>query len=331
MCANDSTPLPLAPQGLTALAQEFYERRQEFGLTDSEIDGGVSVRRWPSIGPPTSEIEGRGDGQASLQEIFQAAFRRLEEISSRSSLISHSLRSFSSLSPWLLDDGDPGTREDAEVRGRIDTIARQARERSTPLETTQYLLNSLGLSSIQGGLAVHYNPDRTQWRRNGVEAVQDGLGDCNALSFLLYALALRAGLNPVFIRVAGRRDPANETVEEMFHIAVAVRTDPSHPNRLIPVDPSTGTFIDKTYQWYPISQLEMAALHLRNVALYNFTDVSVQETLLLSALVMAPRDFEIQWDVARFYFNKKGDSNQARQHLREAERLNPRLRTVWEE
>jgi hypothetical protein len=252
------------------------------------------------------------------------------------------------LPPWLIDDADAATTADREARAAIDAAVGRAREASgragfaadTPqgrADIAHLLEALLHHPRAEGGLGMRYEflSDRSHWRSDAVQAYEQGVGDCNALSSLYFAMAERAGLNPQFIRISGRRITATGTMEELFHVGVGVVTDPSHPETLTPIDPSAEILIDDRYEWFPITEAEMAAYHLRNVALRNApagadesSVLSAQEYILGQAVSLAP-NFEVMMDAAWFYRNRLHQEERAAP-LEEAARLmNPSLQAVW--
>lgn len=252
------------------------------------------------------------------------------------------------LPPWLIDDTDAATTADRELRQLIDAVVALARQavsdRGLSLASPEGR-TALGLElqerihrpRAEGGLGLYYDyvADRTHWRPDAVQAFTRGSGDCNALSFLHFAMAERAGLNPRFIRISGMRNATSGAVEEVFHIGVGLAADPSHPETLTPFDPSARHTIDADWEWFPVTELEMAAFHLRNVALRNVpageeehTALAEQERLFGLAIALTP-NFEVTLDAAWFYQNRRHDEERAAQLRRTALLLNPSLRSIW--
>ena|SRR5579885_2444358 len=335
-------------QTLSRILRTDFERSG----TLEGVDRGVPARHWPDRGPPELQVEGQGDGVQDTAEILQEAFQRLETVaygradfaseigatSNEPSFYRLFQRNAGSLPPWLLDDGNPSTSADADLRRRIDRIAqgtlRSARSRS---ELTDLLLVSLSDPLDRGGLGVQYDDAQAFWARDGISTFQAGRGACHGIAFLFYALAKRAGLHPSFIRICGQRNTRTGAMKEIFHIGVAVSLDPSHPDQLTPLDPSLGRRLDaRNFQWYRISSIEMAAYQLRNTAFYdvpaNLTaaeTLSWQENLLRQALTLAPRDFEILQDMAWFYRSRRHDPANSEAYRQRALAVNPRATTIW--
>jgi len=252
------------------------------------------------------------------------------------------------LPPWLIDDTDSATTTDRELRQLIDAVIPLARQsvldRGLTLESPEGRV-ALGLElqerihrpRAEGGLGLRYDyvADRAHWRMDAVQAFVRGSGDCNALSFIHFAMAERAGLSPRFIRISGRRDSVSGAMEEIFHVGTAVVADPAQPGNLTPMDPSGRHTIDADWQWFPVTELEMAALHLRNVALRNAptgTEESAvlaeQERLFGMAVTLTP-NFEIMLDAAWFYRNHLHNEERADALTASARILNPTLRSIW--
>src|SRR5262249_12274767 len=158
--------------------------------------------------------------------------------------------------PWILDDADPRTRIDQDLRVRIEHIVqREIRAlqraslcRGTPefnLRLALDLLVQIMLPRHFGGLGLRYrfSPDNTHHRLDGIQTWRAGYGDCNSLSFIFYALAARAGLNPRFIRVLEERNSSTGEWQTLAHIGVAVALDPSNPSRLTALDPSRSMIL----------------------------------------------------------------------------------------
>jgi hypothetical protein len=299
-------------------------------------------------------VKGARDGRTDAQEIIQESFLRLEELSFGRSVFrgelcdaSHKSSFFcrfkdrsSFVLPWLLDDGNSKTQDDAELRERISGIVRKAIDDNpaSRSDVAKALLLSIEQKREEGGLGLRYEADRSLAKRDGVSAFVAGVGDCHAMAYLFYAMARLSDLDPTFIRVSGKKMEQSGKVTEIFHVAVAVRLDRAHPEILTPMDPSQGIILDDSYQWYPITTMEMTAYHLRNVAFNNVPkDLSVvraiawQEALLQKSLALTPDDFEVEYDVAKFFDDKKNDPHGALNHLRRAREINPSLRATWEE
>jgi len=252
------------------------------------------------------------------------------------------------LPPWLIDDTDAATSTDRELRQLIDSVVALARQsvldRGMALESPEGRA-ALGLElqerihrpRAEGGLGLRYDyvADRAHWRMDAVQAFARGSGDCNALSYIHFAMAERAGLNPRFIRISGRRDSVSGTMEEIFHAGTAVVVDPAQPGNITPMDPSGRNTIDGDWQWFAITELEMAANHLRNVALRNVPAgaeesavLAEQERLFGMAVALTP-NFEVMLDAAWFYRNRLHDEERAAPLEGAARILNPTLRSIW--
>jgi hypothetical protein len=355
--------LPTGSQDIALAVPKIHQYfREKLHLKDKDLDVGIPVTRWPSNGnPPQQKVEGV-DGKVSDQEILQEAFKRLEQISLGRSNFSSELCGQTEKNffcfykdnvpffpPWILDDGNSKTQEDAGLRTRIDEIVRRAHQSVSEMGLkpgndiyntymTNHLLKAMRMRRDKGGLGLLYDSNSRHRRRDGVETYNEGIGDCNSFSYLFYAMARRAGLNPTFIDVLNRKNKQTGQIQKMAHVAVAVRLDPQKPSVLTPVDPSDGTWMDERYQWLPLTPLEMAANYLRNVA---FTEVNIprnfsreqviawQESLIREAIFFAPLNFEIQSAAVHFYLNLKKEDRFAFPHHRLARELNPRLRYFW--
>jgi hypothetical protein len=252
------------------------------------------------------------------------------------------------LPPWLIDDTDGDTTTDRDLRQLLDAtiaLARQAVLGSgLALESPEgraalalELQERIHRPRADGGLGLRYDyvPDRSHWRPDAVQAFARGSGDCNALSYIHFAMAERAGLNPRFIRISGRRDPVSGDMEEIFHVGTAVVADPSRPANLTPMDPSGRYTIDADWEWFPVTELEMAAFHLRNVALRNAPAgaeesavLAEQERLFGMAVALTP-NFEVMLDAAWFYRERRHDEARADTFTASARALNPSLRAIW--
>lgn len=252
------------------------------------------------------------------------------------------------LPPWLIDDTDAATATDREFRQLIDATVALARasvtDRGLALVSPEgraalalELQERIHRPRADGGLGLRYDyvADRSHWRPDAVQAFTRGSGDCNALSFIHFAMAERAGLNPRFIRVSGRRDPISGRMEEIFHIGTAIVADPAQPGNLTPMDPSGRHTIDGDWQWFPLTELEMAALHLRNVALRNAPAgaeesavLAEQERLFGMAVALSP-NFEVLLDAAWFYRNRLHNEGRADALTASARALNPSLAAIW--
>lgn len=348
--------------------------RDRLHVTDVQMDRGVPRLVWPGVtegqlasSPPQIQA-GLPDGQAAEEEVLQEAYRRLEEVRFGTSALATELcsgsdtadnvfcffRAHSSfLPPWLLDDGDPQTSVDGDLRSRIDAIVdeneRVLRGLGLTVGSPAYndrLVNGLILMMQmprdQGGLGLSYYflPDQSHFRRTGIEAYQAAQGDCNSFSFIFFAMARRAGLDPVFIRISGQRNPQTRQMEELHHVGVAVRLDPSHPSQLTIIDPSRGIRLNATEsQWYTYTSLEMMGNHLRNVALNNapagLSTLATpgrydwQEERLLQGFRMAPNDYTIATAFSRFYTDRRGDTATALRYARRAASINPSFQGIW--
>jgi hypothetical protein len=252
--------------------------------------------------------------------------------------------------PWLLDDGNAGTVGDANLRSAVESLIADAARAlaarglspSHPdyrREMTILLIAGMHRDRNSGGLGLQYrfNADGSHRRLTAVEAFAAGHGDCNSFSFLFYAMTKRAGLDPTFIRITGERDRVSGRMEELLHVGVAVRLNPSRPDDLTAVDPSRSLALTgNDHQWYPVSGNEMMAFHLRNVAFYNvdraFPEgerLDWQEERLRRAAELAPHNFEIANDLNVFYRSYRTDEAAARPYGRTALSVNPSLRRIW--
>lgn len=330
-------------------------------VADSQLDGGVPTRNWFDDRAP-SLAQGTPDNRVSVSEIYRASFERLEQLSLGRPDFKQELCPSTkkpdffcffkdhspNLPPWLIDDGNDNTPADAEVREWIDQkIAAETKKLTDQgmqphtLLFNQKLLNPILISLQQpretGGMGLIYNPNRLEKKRDAVQTFQEHEGDCNSFSFLFFAMAYRAGLNPTFIRVASHQNNKNRKAEEMFHIAVGVHLDPDHPEMLTPADPSLGAVLNNTYEWYPLTSLEMEAIHLKNWAwknipsnLSNRQKQRWQETLLLQAEALAPNDLEIELELTRFYQDVVQDEAKTQAHFQQAQAIRPSLNVIWE-
>ncbi|HEX5036914.1 MAG TPA: hypothetical protein VFX30_07120 [bacterium] len=251
------------------------------------------------------------------------------------------------LPPWLIDDADTATSSDRELRRLIDTVVPQAQQAVldrglAPASPEGRAALALELQERihrpreSGGLGLRYDyaADRSHWRPDAVQAFERGAGDCNALAYIHFAMAERAGLNPRFIRISGRRD-SRGFIDEIFHVGTAVAANPAHPETLTPFDPSGRNTIDENWEWFPVTDVEMAALHLRNVALRNApsggeasTVLAEQEFLFGTAVDLTP-NFEVMLDAAWFYRNRLPNEERADALTASARILNPTLHSIW--
>jgi hypothetical protein len=358
-------PMPGFDNLHTAAAQLRLYLQRRLGLTDADLDQGLPLQAWSpeltldgiSTLPPTSS-PGSPDGTVTDAEIFQETFRRLDLLRFGTSSFAEDLmasgdaaqefygeyaRDAGYFPPWLIDDGDTATVGDRDVRASVDRIVDEARDAAIHAglspgtleynrEVLSVLLASLRLPRAEGGFGLRYvfDPGNTHRRRDAVEAVRDGVGDCNAFSFLFYALAHRAGLEPSFIRISGERSTSTGPMRVIHHVGVAVRVEPG--GALRPCDPSRGARLDEgLYQWYALTPQEMLANHLRNLALYNERDPVAQERLLLQAYGLAPNTFDIAHDVGWFYEHVLHDSGRAQPYFSRARALNPSLQPIWDD
>ncbi len=336
------------------------------GLSDADLDRGLPRQVWspdadfdgvsdaaPALSP------GRSDGTVSDAEVMQESFRRLEEIRFGTSpfadeiattgdaahdFYGHYAGAARYLPPWLIDDADAATPQDRELRTAIDRVVEAARSDALGAgfnpgtadyngRMLNFLLRSIRHRRRDGGLGLLYSfdPGNTHRRREAVEAYADGIGDCNALSFVFYAMAQRAGLRPAFLRISGERTNATGPFEAIHHVGVAVRLDPAGDS-LTPCDPSHGRRLDQDlHQWYEFTPQEMLANHLRNVALHNGGGDAARETLILQAYTLAPDAFDVAYDVAWFYEHVLHSRRLAAPYLRRAWELNPSLQPIWTE
>jgi hypothetical protein len=252
------------------------------------------------------------------------------------------------LPPWLIDDADAATSADCDLRRLIDAVIPLARrsvaDRGLAPESAEgraalalELQERIHRPRESGGLGLRYDyvPDRSHWRPNAVQAFESGSGDCNALAYIHFAMCERAGLNPRFIRISGHRDSDSDAVEEIFHMGTAVVLDPTHPEVLTPLDPSGRNRIDGDWQWFAVTDLEMAAFHLRNVALRNApageteSAVLAEQELLFGMAVALTPNFEVVLDAAWFYRNRLHNEERAAPLEEAARILNPTLRSTW--
>ena len=345
---------------------------QDTGVAACGLDKGVPVLVWPKGTPgqlaakaPMVGSEGAGDFEESAPEIFLESFRRLEALRFGETPLGQDLCGGTSknffcyfrdhspvLPPWLLDDGNPATEADANVRARIEAIVQREHQalKTAGLKpgTSAYntamlprLLKAMTQSRADGGLglAYVYKKDGAHFRRDGVEAYAAGDGDCNSFSFLFYAMARRARLNPSFLRVAGERNAVSQKIDELFHVGVSVQLNPAKPAERTAVDPSRGLILnDKDNQWYAMSLLDMAASHLRNVAYHNLPaaltgapTLAWRETRLRQAYALAPGNFEIAFDTAKFFLDFQKDKATALPFAEKAVAVNPSLQAIWKE
>lgn len=327
---------------------------------------------WPKGTPgqlaskaPVPGVDGAGDFAESTPEIFLESFRRLETLRFGEAPLGQELCAGTSKSffcafrdrspvrpPWILDDGDASTPADADVRARIEVIVQREHQ---ALKTAGLISGSAAYNAAMlprllkammqpkagGGLGLTYvyKKDGTHVRRDGIEAVAAGDGDCNSFSFLFYALARRAGLRPSFLRIAGERNAVSLKMEELFHVGVAVRLNPAKPEDVTPVDPSRGLILnEKVHQWYAIGLLDMEASHLRNLAFYNVpaslageAALAWRETRLRQAYALAPGNFEIAFDAAKFFLDFRKDKATALPFAEKAVAVNASLQSIWKE
>jgi hypothetical protein len=122
---------------------------------------------------------------------------------------------------------------------------------------------------------------------------------------------------------------------EIFHIGVGIVADPAHSETLTPLDPSARHTIDGDWQWFPMTDLEMAAFHLRNVARRNAPESAEESAVLVDqerlfgmALGLTP-NFEVMLDAAWFYRTRLHNEERADALTASARILNPTLRTIW--
>ncbi len=348
---------------LSGLLSAYLPRT--LGVVETVVDRGTALRQWLASRVPVLGQRGAGDGEVSAAEWLQESFVQLQEVAlgtgrtdfgselcspmGGSSFLCYFRAQGATLPPWLLDDSNLLTSEDGELRQRVDQIVTQTRGavgvEEHSVGSRQYnerlldrLLPSLTMTRNAGGLGLHYNNGESYRARDGIETYRTGWGACHGFSFIFYAMAARAGLNPIFIRISGQRNN-DGTMEEIFHIGVAVRLDPDNPDSLVAVDPSTGQRLNATdYQWYPLTELEMMAYQLRNLVLYTGAGATPEETfldwqedLLMQALSLAPDNFEILNDLAWFYRQRRPDDSRYQQYRDRVLAINPAFSAIWTE
>ncbi len=350
-------------QNLTTVARRLrVHLQQHHGPNDPALDRGIPLRRWaaPSSSGLSSQapqlVPGQADTLVSVPEIFQESLRRLEQIRFGSTSFAREVASTNPTAtdfyndyrrdaayfpPWLIDDGNPINLADHALRARIDSVVqtaqREAQRRGHRRGSVPYndlvltrLLQSLRQAQSAGGFGLSYvfSAGNRHRRRNAIEAFAAHQGDCNAFSFLFYALARRAGLNPRFISIPGERQSYTGPFRAIYHVGVAVEV---RPGALRPCDPSRGVRVDEgRYQWYPLTNLEMLASFLRDVGLYNVSRPAEQEQILLQAYRLAPNSFDIAHDVSWFYRNIRHSPRRAAPYVRRAQQINPSMQPIWE-
>jgi tetratricopeptide (TPR) repeat protein len=325
-----------------------------------QLDGSVPVRHWPVsthkelTGPPELRPD-VPNGKIDPHECLSAAYKELEEkYFSKTSLNGGSLHLYRAsaysclpqkaqerrLPPWFIDDGKNGGVDDV-LRMRIDLAVRETQleghitEREGDVRyLTDFLLKTLTKAKKDDGLGLTYQNKRAYYARNAIDTYEEGVGACHGFSFIFYALAKRAGLNPVFIRITHIPEEGNR---ELFHIGVAVRLDPSKGDQLTALDPSTGKFLSEGSQWYPISHLEMMAYQTVNQAIVEAAPEELnaserflqQRALFKRAESYAPHNFEVLRNIGVFY-NKHGRSDIAERYFARARAINPSIKAYYQ-
>lgn len=223
------------------LAYELYQKLVKSGARPEQLDVGSVI---PNISGTVCNNDekicpvGKGDGFISAEEIFDFAFKK-------GGAFRHSLFGPDKYQSWELDDRDPKTRLDQEVRRRVDqtvksittTLAGQGIKRHTPsfdhaMATALTLLVILpnpqriaergeeAFNALTGELAdLGLHQYREQLRREGgfglknektgehsaLTALALSEGDTMECSRILYGVLKQAGLAPFFVWVVPQK------------------------------------------------------------------------------------------------------------------------------
>lgn len=215
------------------MAVQVYHELKSEGVSDSEMDRGCQTVDFDAPGPNTSRI-GAGDGEIWSCEAYSHAIERYESYRGIVEGIAQGPV------PWSLDDHDPSTAFDGDLRARIgeakalvieklsldpasaefqDSLALALffltmfpKDAATIEANREYLLDfsrdlrEKKLESFQeflferGGLGVLVWNVETEAERSALESYSLSKGKCTERSKLLFGVLREAGLNPFFVR-----------------------------------------------------------------------------------------------------------------------------------
>jgi tetratricopeptide (TPR) repeat protein len=234
--SENRNPSPVFNESSSPLAHRLYQGLLSSGVSPASIDSGYQIINYnntycPGRGP--SCLLGAGDNLIKPEEVFEYA---LNNYTRHRALIEDTL---GDPIPWELDDLNPATSFDAEIRNKImdavNTLKGILAENGYVEDTEEYK-NSLAVGafwvaafpkaeSMSGKINLQYL--RTRLEEYGIgqfvdylsvhrglglelddttdytalEALRVGKGDCSESAEILFSVFRMAGLNPKYVMV----------------------------------------------------------------------------------------------------------------------------------
>lgn len=229
--------------------------------------------------------------------------------------------------PWLFNDFNPNTKSDDElllqISGFIYAIKRNISSKGLvegSLEFNRALFGEL-ISWINAPSGIGILPMQGANREMTIDeffAQPRGkrTGDCSELSRLAYSIFRLAGLRPVFLYVT--RNKIEPKVTE--HMAIGVKLDPAHPDKLTTVDLSYNYISEEGHPEQSVMLLtsglavfgnNLATLIMEGAGTLRQTSAARVEELLLEAIKLDPNYPPAHYNYAKFLIEWRDDTGGA--------------------
>jgi tetratricopeptide (TPR) repeat protein len=291
--------------------EHLVDRANGYGLTTRQIDTGFAETRFQPVGGKSlpSLVKIGRDGKINGQEIYQKSV----EVAERDVRFWKFLQGKMEI-PWIADDLNPKTEEDAQLKSWIQAKVVSLRDElkmagwkkaekgfAYDVELGRRLFQALIRAQAEGGFGLQFESDRSKPPKTLRDIYRDRKAACLDFTVLLVMAGAMAGIPVVPIY-----SYQNEVGDIEDHLRIGFKNPQTGKIEKI-ADLETNYFGEPWAGevWAPVPKLELLAYYYIAKALAE-TDQRKREAFLDFALKLAPHNYLALYNKGNVRLREKG-------------------------